>query len=134
MNFMDSISNFLHVLPNCTIYITQPIPKNTHLLQTLKLDMQFFSRCCLWLGSRWLPLSTATIYCKSFYLQDCMSLKRHKIYYLHALFIIKKIKLENYKLTRTKSVSHAGLSTFIIFLKTHGTLHNSIISIVLYTS
>lgn len=120
MNFTESISNFLYVFPNCTIYITQSIPKNTHLLQTLKLDMQFFSRCCHLLGSWWLPLSTATTYCKSFYLQDCMSLKWHKTYYLHTLFIIKKIKLQNYKLTRTKSVSHAGLSTFIIFLKHMG--------------
>lgn len=27
--------------------------KTTHLLQTLKLDMQFFSRCHYWLWSRW---------------------------------------------------------------------------------
>lgn len=85
-NFMDNISNFLHVLPNCTIYLTQPIPKNTHLLQALKLDMQFFSRGCNWFGSWWLLLSTVTTYCKSFYLQGCMSLKWHKIYYLHALY------------------------------------------------
>lgn len=55
-NFMDNISNFLHVLPNCTIYLTQAIPKNTHLLQALKLDMQFFSRCCNWFGSWGFPL------------------------------------------------------------------------------
>lgn len=114
-NFMDNISNFLYALPNCTIYLTQPVSKNTHLLHALKLDMQFFSRCCNWFGSWWLPLSTVTTYCKSSYLQGCMSLKWHKIYYLRALFIIKKINSQNYKLTRSKSVSQAGLSAFIIF-------------------
>lgn len=118
----------LHHLPN------PQFQKKPHVLQTLKLNMQFFSRCCHCFGSWWLPLSTVRTYCKSFYLQGCMSLKWHKIYYLHALFIIKKIKSQNYKLTRTKKCIPSRVEYIYCFFKTHGSLYNSITSIVLSTS